>query len=118
VDKRLRHLHGVSSLFGTLCEKDKLMQEEKSTQGKSNTWFWVVVGAITIAGFMYLSQSKKDAEYNEALMVTGAKIECNAEASRDDSKNNNCSKLGTPGYERMTRYYYNAYKHRTGIKGL
>lgn len=95
------------------------MSEER-VQYKSSGGIWLFVGIIVVIGWLLFSQAKDKTDYNKALRVTGARVECRAEAKREgwSETEANCNKLGTPGYEISTDSYFNMYKQRTGAKEL
>lgn len=96
------------------------MQTEHTQKDKAAVWTWFGIGLIVLVGWLFFSQAKDKSDYNDALRITGAKVECRAEAKRESwSKTQaNCDKLGTPGYEISTDNYFNSYKLRTGARGL
>lgn len=83
-------------------------------------WTLAIILIVIVAGWMHFSQAKDKSDYNDALRVTGAKVECRAEAKREgwSEAEAGCDKLGTPGYEISTDNYFNSYKLRTGTRGL
>ncbi len=96
------------------------MQTKYVQKDKGAVWAWFVIGAIVLVGWLLFSQAKDKADYNDALRVTSARVECRAEAKREgwSEAEAGCDKLGTPGYEISTDNYFNAYKLRTGARGL
>ncbi len=100
------------------------MQSDNSIPdtGKSSNGGWTLVAILVIiaTGWLFFSQAKDKSDYNDALRVTGAKVECRAEAKREglSEAEAGCDKLGTPGYEMSTDNYFNSYKLRTGAKEL
>ena len=100
------------------------MQSDNSIPdtGKSSNGGWTLVAILVIiaTGWLFFSQAKDKSDYNDALRVTGARVECRAEAKREgwSEAEAGCDKLGTPGYEISTDNYFNSYKLRTGAKEL
>lgn len=100
------------------------MQNDSKTTDISNSsnsgWTLVIILVVIVAGWVFFSQAKDKSDYNDALRVTGARVECRAEAKREGLSEAvaGCDKLGTPGYDISTDNYFNAYKLRTGAKGL
>lgn len=100
-----------------------MQSDTKSSDISSSSnggWTIVIIFIVIVAGWMYFSQAKDKSDYNDALRVTGAKVECRAEAKREgwSEAEAGCDKLGTPGYEISTDNYFNSYKLRTGTRGL
>ena len=79
------------------------MQSDNSIPdtGKSSNGGWTLVAILVIiaTGWLFFSQAKDKSDYNDALRVTGAKVECRAEAKREglSEAEAGCDKLGTPG---------------------
>ena len=107
-------------LFGTR----KYMQGNDTSTNTGNSsgggWTLVIILGVIIGGLILFSQAKDKSDYNEALRVLGAKQECRAEAKREgwSEAEAGCDKLGTPGYNISTDNYFDAYKLRTGTRGL
>lgn len=96
------------------------MPKEQVQHNNASAWTWFIIGALLLIGWVIFSQTKDKSDYNDALRVTGAKVECRAEAKREgwSEIEAGCDKLGTPGYEISTDNYFNSYKLRTGTRGL
>lgn len=107
-------------LFGTRNDMQGNDKHTNAGNSSSGGWTLVIILAVIIGGWIFFSQAQDKSNYNEALRVTGAKVECRAEAKREGwgEAEANCDKLGTPGYEISTDNYFNAYKQRTGAREL
>ena len=97
-----------------------IIPTEGTQQNSNPAWAWLIVGVFLVVGWVLFSQAKDKSDYNEALRVTGAKVECRAEAKREgwNEAEAGCNKSGTPGYEISTDNYFNAYRLRTGTREL
>ena len=96
------------------------MPTERTQKNNNPAWTWLIVGVILVTGWVLFSQAKDRSDYNDALRITGAKVECRAETKREgwSEAEAGCNKLGTPGYEMSTDNYFNAYKLKTGAREL
>lgn len=105
-------------------QKDIILSSNNSSSStdKPTNLRWVLMAIIVIGllAWFTFSQAKNKSEYNDALRVTGARIECRNEAKQEGwtEAESGCDKLGTPGYDISTDDYFNAYKLRTGAKEL
>lgn len=100
------------------------MQNYSQTTNTSNSsnggWTLVIIFVVIAAVWIFFSQTKDKSDYDNALRVTGAKVECRAEAKREgwSEAQANCNKLGTPGYDISTDNYFDSYKLKTGAREL
>ena len=93
-------------------------QNHDTGHSTRNGWTIAVIVVVAIVSWLLYSDARDKAEYKEALKVTGARVECRAEAKREGwtEAEADCDKLGTPGYDISTDSYYNMYKLRTGAE--
>lgn len=110
----------VEQLAHLFTQTATRMTMDKVEHKSSHAWMWVLAIVLIVAGWIFFSQAKDKSDYNDALRVTGARVECRAEAKREgwSEAESGCSNLGTPGHEVSTDNYFNAYKLRTGAREL
>lgn len=92
-------------------------QENGNTKNVTD-YVIILIVIFIIAGL--LLQWRSNSGYNDSIRIIGAKQECRAQAEQDgvSEAQAGCNLLGTSGYDKMTDYYYNEYKSRTGSHEL